>query len=68
MFVNIQRDLEHSGVLEACESWRTDDVWKFIEIWPHICVGIIVAMVDEDFRPGEYEKNHNDKISASSRF
>lgn len=55
-------------MLEACESWRTDDVWKFIEIWPHICVGIIVAMVDEDFRPGEYEKNHNDKISASSRF
>lgn len=68
MFVDIQRDLEHSGILGACESWRIDDVWKFTEIWPHICVGIIVAMADEDFRPGEYEKTQNGKISASSRF
>ena len=66
--VNIQRDLEHSGILGACESWGTEDVWKFTEIWPHICVGIIVAVADEDFRPGEDEKTQNDKINASSRF
>lgn len=69
VFVNVQRDLEHSGIPNACESWRIDDVGKFVEIWQRIHVDIIVAMVDdEDFRPGEDKETQNDKISASSRF
>lgn len=52
----------------ACEPWRTNDFWNFIEIRLCICIDIAVAIGDGNFKLEEDKEIQNDKIRASSRF
>lgn len=57
--------MEHTGSPGACESWKTDDDWDFIEIWTCVDVDIVE---NEDLNLGKIKKPRMTKSELPIEF